>query len=278
MRRMKKSKIVGSLWMGLVMVGCGILAGASIPSAAYSVEIGGEEVGITVDFTYATKYIWRGYDVFYDDRPLFQPSVVIDWRGFSAGFYGLLSDGAEGDDGVEHFELDFGLGYERSFWEEERYALDISLDYTYFAYPNHHRSEVDGEEIALAVSMPNLIPLGPSILVPSYEMAYEWHGLEGGTNFDEGFIHTLGLSYAIPIPVLIPAQEEQAIDLSWNIAYNSGCYETDSSWTHTTIGASTTFEYGQFYFTPALYYQWSFEDTMNEEDEFYASFSAGFLF
>jgi len=174
--------------------------------------------------------------------------------------------------------LDYGLGYEHSFWEEERYALDVSLDYTYFSYPNFEHGKDDGQEIALSLSMPNLIPLGPSSLVPGYEIAYEWSGFQGGTDFDEGFIHTFGLSYAIPVPALIPSQEEQSIDLIWDIAYNAGYDGADPSWTHTTVGASTTFEYGDFYFTPALNYQWSFEDTMNDEDEFYASFSAGYRF
>ena len=39
----------------------------SLAVPGWAVEIGEEELGITADFTYVSKYIWKGYDLL-DDR------------------------------------------------------------------------------------------------------------------------------------------------------------------------------------------------------------------
>ncbi len=170
---------------------------------ANALEIGEEEVGVTLDFTYVTKYIWHGYDV-YDDDGSFQPSITVDYKGFYAGVWYAWPDAGEYD---EFSELDLFLGYERSFFEEERYALDSYISYTYFAFPKTN-SDVDAQEIALGVSMPNLLPIGPSSLVPSYEFFIDWDGVQSEDKIDNGVFHTLGLSYDFPITALISTQEE----------------------------------------------------------------------
>ena len=53
---------------------CAVLL-STVPANA--VDIGGETIGITTDFTYASKYLWHGYDIL-DDRTAFQPSVTVD--------------------------------------------------------------------------------------------------------------------------------------------------------------------------------------------------------
>jgi hypothetical protein len=72
--------------------------------------------------------------------------------------------------------------------------------------------------------------------------------------------------------------EEKVVSFSWDITYNSGVYGSKSGWSHTTVGVSTAFEWERFYFIPALHYQWSFEETVNDEDEFYMTLSLGPLF
>ena len=52
----------------------------------------------------------------------------------------------------------------------------------------------------------------------------------------------------------------------------------DGDWTHATVSASTTFEIGIFYVTPAIAYQFELDDAWNDEDELYGSLSSGFTF
>ena len=72
-------------------------------------------------------------------------------------------------------ELDYFCGYGMSFFGEEIYALDLSVTYTYFDYPQTN-SDGDVQEIALGVAAPNLIKICDSALVPSYTGCYEWSG------------------------------------------------------------------------------------------------------
>ncbi len=261
--------------VAVLCLGAMILTGIMFVEKSSAVEIAGEDLDITLDFTYATKYMWHGYDVF-DGNGSFQPSIDFAYMGFYTGVWAAYPDTSGYEDLTE---VDLYLGYGYTFFEEEQYALDTSITYTYFAFPKaSHKADLDAQEIALSTSMPNLIPLGPSSLVPSYTMYYLWDGVQGETpNFD-GFYHTFGLSYDIPIPALIPEQEEQAISLMWDITYNDGPFDTDSDWSYSTVGASTTFEWNNIYFTPGVYYQIELNDMVNDEDDFYAMFSVGYAF
>ncbi len=244
-------------------------------SSAFAVDIGDEELGINVDFTYATKYMWHGFDVF-DDHGAYQPSITFDYQGFFAGVWASYP-AASGFEDLS--EIDLYLGYERAFFEEEQYALDTSLTYTYFAFPKaNSAANLDAQEIAAGLAMPNLISLGPSSLVPSYTMYYLWDGVQGETPEFDGFYHTFGLSYDIPFPALLPEQEEQAISLMWDITYNDGPFATGSDWSYSRVGASTTFEWNGIYFTPGIYYQININDIVNNEDDLYATFSVGYTF
>jgi hypothetical protein len=93
-----------------------------------------------------------------------------------------------------------------------------------------------------------------------------------------GWFHTLGLSYDLPIPALIPDQKEQSLSFSWDITYNDGALGSNPGWSHITVGVSTQFEWKEVYFIPAVRYQWSLEETVDPEDEFYATFSVGYKF
>jgi hypothetical protein len=253
---------------------------AAVNNGAYAVEVGGEELGITLDVTYVTRYIWHGYDILEDDKGAWQPSITLSWRRFYFGIWGSWAD----DSGyVDSDELDYFIGYKRSILKGKRYALDMSAAYTYLDFPRSdsvsgYDGIADGQEVVLGVSMPYLLHLGNASLVPSYEAYFEWDGIQNSGDVDGGWVHKMGLSYDICFPALIANQKQQALILSWDIEYNEGVYKSDSDWSYTTLGLSTSFEWRGVSFTPSFNYQWSFEDTVNEEDEFYASFSLSYRF
>ncbi len=248
-------------------------------TAAPSIGTGEEDIGIDVEGGYVTKYIWQGYDLL-DDNGAWQTGITIDYKGFYAGVWGSWAD--KGGP-VSQDEYDYFAGYEREFLEETRYALDAFAQYTYFNYQQSNSTAADdaetgGQELAVGFSMPNLFPLGPSFVVPRYEGDFEWAGINPSAEVDKGWIHTVGLSYDIPVPELIPGQEEQFLSLGCNISYNDGVFGSAAGWSHSTANISTTFEWKGFSFTPIFYYQWSLEETVNEEDEFYTSFSLDYYF
>jgi len=261
-------------FMGLLILFVG-LTYAILLSSLDAVEIEGQEIGIDLDFTYVTKYLWHGYDLYANDIGAFQPSVTASWNGLYAQVWGSWAD----ESGyVDDSELDYLFGYEYTLWPEERYALAFNAWYNYFDYYKG-RDWQDAIELGLSLSLPNVIPLGPSHLVPHYTLFYDFDTGDTNPTFLDGFFHEFGLEYGIPIPELFPELEEQFLTLGWQITYEDGVYAgVDSGFTHTALSLSTSFQWKGFYFTPTLLYQWSMEDAVNPEDEFCARFSVGYRF
>ncbi len=231
-----------------------------------------DDLSATFDFTYASKYMWHGFDIF-NDHGSFQPSLTIQYQNFYAGVWAALPDSS----GFENLkEIDYYIGYDHSFLSEERYAIDVSLLYTYFDFPND--PSVEAQELAWGISLPQLIPLGESNLVPSYMGYYNTEGFTSNNVTDNGWFHDFGLSYSISLPSSPVTQDDQSLDLEWFITYNDGAFGTDSGFSHTEISVGTTWVWNSFYLSPKIAYQWSFEDTVNDEDDFYALVSTGVTF
>ncbi len=231
-------------------------------------------VGIGLDMAYVSKYMWRGYDV-YDDHGAFQPSITFDLfqTGLSANVwasYALESSFEELD------EIDYTIAYERSFFEDELYALDFGINYIFYDFPNANSDLSDSQEVGMSFALTGLPEIGPSPIVPSYYVAYLWAMSSGGP--EDGYYHIFGLSYDLPVPALIPDQEEQCLAFSADLTYNDGAFGVDSDFTHATIGVGTDFEYQGFTLSPFLNYQFSFEDAVNDEDDFYAGFTVSYAF
>ncbi|MBD3268171.1 hypothetical protein GF373_16020 [bacterium] len=238
-----------------------------------SADIGGAEIDITADFTYATKYMWHGYDIF-DGHGAYMPSIDFGYQGFNVGFWAAYPSSSGYEDLTE---FDYYISYGRSFFEDQVYAVDASVGYTYFDFPK--TSGFDASEVFLSVAFPSLIPIGPSTLVPSYTMYYDFEGFDSDqlTNI-EGFYNTFGLSYSLPIKPFLKDQEEQSLDFMFDITHDDGVYGAQSDWSYSTIGVSTTYDYKGFYFTPGINYQFNLNDIVNTEDDFYATFSVGYAF
>lgn len=257
---------------------CFLLSGNMVYSqeSAESDESSEPRLGVTVDFTYVSQYMWKGYDIYKGDGA-FQPSVTLDYAGFYVGAWGSWADSSGHVDGNE---IDYYGGYKRDFFEDQWYAVSAYLVYTYYAYPMTGDSG-DAQEITAGVAFPNMIPLGPASLVPLYKSTYVWDGIQSESELDNGWMHTFGLTYDIPIAAWIPDQEEQSIHLLWDITYNDGFAGCYSAWSHSTVGVSTTLEWKGFYLTPAINYQWSFDEgpkSVNTEDEIYGGISIGYSF
>jgi len=71
---MKKGMIFTTVMMVLAVCGVGRAQG---------------DLGVTLDATWVSKYIWRGFDRL-DDKAAFQPSVMLDLfnTGFNVGVWG----------------------------------------------------------------------------------------------------------------------------------------------------------------------------------------------
>ena len=98
-----------------------------------------------------------------------------------------------------------------------------------------------------------------------------------------GFIHVLGLGYDFTVPGFLPDAPEQTLSFTWDVTYNDGTgsglgafptgSDVDHDWSHMLWGVSTAIECYPGTFTPALYYQTSMDDSVNDEDEFWVGLS-----
>lgn len=234
------------------------------------------KLGIDLDATYVSKYIWRGYDLF-DDHAAFQPSVNLDLfdTGFSINVWGSIPMGTGSNghgDGINIWqEYDYTAAYAYSFFEDEIYALDFGVNYIYFHFPKLNHM-ADTQEIGAGVAMPNLLKIGDSALVPSYYAGKLWPTSSGAGDVAGGY-HSFALSYDLAIP-----ETDYSLSLFTDINYNDGLFGSDNDWSHATFGISTSVEVGPVTVTPFLNYQASMDDSVNDEDELYGGISVSFSF
>ncbi len=94
-----------------------------------------------------------------------------------------------------------------------------------------------------------------------------------------GWFHILGLSYDLPIEGLLPDTPEQILHLSAAMVYNDEVLSSETDWSHAVFGISTDFDLGNdCTLTPGVYYQDSWEDTVNPSDEFWATVGVSYAF
>ncbi len=257
----------------------GLLVLWSVAAVANAANIGGQEVGVTVDTTYTTKYIWRGFDIL-DDKAAFQPSVNFDLgNGFSFNVWGSLAGSSKGDGSkstVDAEEWDYTLAYSNSINEGCSSKTDYTIGWRFYDYPDMASNDADLQEVFLSVAMPELVGGG---VTPHAAFMQMWPSEGSGAVHDySGAIYLVGLTYGFSLD----SAPELPMTFGWDIVYNdgTGADAVDSDWSHMvwSLSTSMTCPMTGASVTPAIYYQNSFEDTVNTEDEFWASISYSFNF
>jgi len=244
-----------------------------------------------VGATWDSQYVWRGFDVFRDASAL---HVLADMSLFDSGF---------GVSAVGHQSLSDAFGSLQR-WDGTLYyqnvlggggplATNFRLGYVYYYYPKlNFGLTQDLMEGHVVLSWPNLLPI-PG-LQPSYVFAYMWPGMSNpwaeqvtprfGHN-STGMFHIAMLDYAFTVPSIIPRMDEQVLRLHSELVYNSGVSpfgtKVSSGFSDAVVGASTDFAFGaarNIVLTPAVYYQFSLEETVNPDNEFWAGISLKYAF
>jgi hypothetical protein len=226
------------------------------------------KLGIELDATWVSKYIWHGQDL-YDDHAAFQPSINFELyqTGFSVNVWGstACSSGF-----VQSDEFDYSVAYQNEIFNDTPIKTDFEIRWLYYDYHRISSDEADCQELDLSLCWPEALPFG---LTPTYIITYLYAAKECSPASSlemEGFTHTLGFTYDCNVP-----QTELPLTFSWDITYNDGQggSDIDHDWSHITWGLSSGIDFGPGSFTPAAYYQTSMEESVNNEDEFWVSLS-----
>lgn len=270
-REMSKRMILCVLFVFL----CGSMAiGQEVGEGPAGTDSEAEALGITLDATFVSQYIWRGYDVF-DDSAAFQPSVNWDIAdtGFSVNVWASQPFGSSNE---EIRELDTTLAYGTTLFAEEAYAVDLGVNYLYFDYYRAN-SHIDLHELGGWVFFPSLLTIGDQVFVPSYYVGKDWPN-ESSTPGVSGWFHVLGVSTDVVVPGLSEDDWFQTLSLGADVTYNDGAFGADHDWSHVTLSLSTSLPVGPVTLTPALYYQVSMDDSVNPDDELYGGLSVTYGF
>ena len=251
----------------------------------------------TISLSYLNKYIWRGFDYYGDDHSAYRADLDVDLYGTGFGVEVLWARPFSAP--LENSEtLGVGLYYGNSCYQDETYVTDFKIGWAYYGYPDEPRNgnptsmrgqAADMQELYLTLSWPKICPAG---VVPSYTIVDMWpsEGKSRARN-NAGLLHILGLGYDFDVPGVLPDTPEQKVHLSAETVYNSGAApgtipgpgvtgsKIDHDWSHALFGISTDFNLTEsLVFTPALYYQSSWEDSVNTEDQCWFTLGLAYKF
>ena len=254
--------------------------------AAAGVTQGGEGqlrgmAGLGVD----SQYIWRGFDVYPDKGAV---HLMADLDFFQSGFGVNVTGHRATAGGFENGERwDYTLYYQTGIYAGEPHATNIRAGYVYYNYPDHSMDWFDLQEGHLILSWPNALPVEG--LQPSYVLVKIWPSKGAGSRGKlghnaSGWLHILMLDYGFMVPGILPERPEQLIKVHSELVYNDGFHPAGrnviNTWSHAVLGVSTDFDLGYgFTLTPAVYYQRTFERTVNLDDnELWAGLSVRYAF
>jgi hypothetical protein len=256
--------------MALLVLG-GIYSAIARGDDSSATNLNEKSYPITTDVTWASAYIMDGFSIG-GDHPVFQPSVRVGMplTGVSLMFWSSLQVDRSNQ---QYDELDLMARYSHDFVTSHGTSLNLHGYYDYWTYPKLNvptnvspgssaeaPSSMRGSKVNAGVSATNLIPLGGSFLVPSYNLYYWIYWAQNSIDqWQGGAHHEFLLEYYHSIPKLSDGIQYQYVGASGSINYNDGAFGTQSAWSHSTASVSTGVYALSCIFSLSLNRQWAFE-------------------
>jgi len=239
-----------------------------------------KSLGMTADLTLASKYMTDGFNVG-GNHPAWMPSLAVNTTvpGLYFQFWSALPVDR---DNQQFDEYDFMARYSRDFFDGSLCKLNLHGYYDYWVYPHdEYTTNENGETIAAqskrgqkvhaGLSLLELFPLFGSYLVPSYNYYY-WFPDQADL-FRSGAHQEFALSYTHALPVFIPGATKQDVTLGGSLNYHDGAFGVQSGWSHTTALLGTSADLFGCTLGASINYQWSYIESVDPENEFWATLS-----
>ena len=247
----------------------------------------------SVDFTYQSKYIWRGFDV-YGDKSAMQPSIDLDLFGTGLGI-NMMGHRANSSGHENAERWDYTLYYQNGLFMDETYAIMYRLGWVYYNFPDLRSSQADLQEIHTVLSFPKMIPAG---IVPTYVLVKLWPNSSGSLvakNLDlsilqpskgtaSGWAHIFMLDYPMTVGGILPDTPEQVFNLHTELVFNDGVgpggQDADHDWSNVVFGVSTGVNLTEeLVMTPGVYHQITMDSSVNDDkDETWVNLSMTYKF
>lgn len=190
-----------------------------------SEKLTSSEFSFQLDF--ASRYIWRGFDMNPDNHPVLKPSVTwqLGQSGFALNFWGSISLHDQ-----RYTETDFTLMY--TFKTPEYLTLSAGFTHYgwYFNEPFSFKNNTS-QEFYLAAGLPTLL------FKPALTVFYD-------VSTGSGLYMTLDLGHSVAL------RERLGLDFSARLAYNARQWIDESGFSDLTLGISLPYKTGKTTLAP----------------------------
>jgi hypothetical protein len=245
----------------------GLLAWMSLGLPAQALS---SESRLTADLTVASKYVTGGYQIGGDD-PVMQPSVSYELgKGFSLmAWSALRMDRTQ----REFDEVDLFGRYSKDLFQGSAHALNLHGFYDFWFYPGSGANMRKGNKLHAGASLPELIPLAGSHLVPSYN-AYYWIYWDQNRRdrYQGGAQHEFLLQYAHELPRFFSAAPVY-VGASGSVSYGDGAFDTRPGWSHSIAQLGSSVYFRDWTLSLSLNRQWTYQATVNPSNELWSMLS-----
>jgi hypothetical protein len=240
-----------------------------ILSIVGTVQAEGDDIGVTLELEYRSKWLSKGAEV-YGQQGAFFPTIDLDFYGTGFGTR-ITHRSAFGSGYVDKQRFDYRSYYKSVLFEDQSYATNynISAGYEHYYGLARDKSYTTWEWI-FAFSWPNILPEG---FIPRYIAHYEYaagsdYTKQNGADIPSGWVHRFILGYDLETPQ-VPAP----LHLSSEVAYTDGLGGADHDWSYATFGVSTRVEIAEnMSFVPGVYQQVTMDDSVNKRKDITYSF------
>jgi hypothetical protein len=267
---------------GMVMKTKAILMAALVLMTVAGLAQAQDDIGGTLDLTYQSAYMFRGYDMYAGKHGegAIQPSIDLDLGG-GFGFLTLMSRANTSD--YENKEwFNYRLYYGDSMMMDQPCQTDWEVGFNYFNFPDLPDKAADMHEFYGKFSWPNMFENG---VVPYYGVYRSWPD-EGGSTFGQdagGWMHQLGMSYDMTMEGMTADMPEMVVTMMAEVWHNGSAWghlntqlatgttdvatDVDHDWSHFVLGATTEMPVGEWVMSPGIFYQHTMEDDVTDQPD-----------
>jgi hypothetical protein len=234
-----------------------------------------EQLGVTFDLTYLSKWLSKGVEAYGSHGALFK---TVDLDFWDSGFgLKVTHRNAFGSGYVDQQRFDYRPYYNGRLFEDTSYTMNYNLSAGYEHYPRRDRKSANTTwEWIFAFSWPNILPEG---FTPSYIAHYEYaagenYTKQSGADIPSGWVHRFILGYDLKV-----LEAAEPLRLSGELAYTDGLGGAEHDWSYATFGVSTELKItNNLSFLPGVYHQISMEDSVATHDVTYTGLSMRYKF
>lgn len=206
-----------------------------------------------IDFL--SRYIWRGFDLNPDNKPVIQPSVTFGFEesGFSVNFWGSFSF-----EDRELNELDMTFAYD--FNMSEDLALSIGfVHYGWYFARNFDFKDNTTQELYLSAILQRVA------LHPSMSVYYDFGN-------GDGIYLQFGISHSLKV------NKTSILELGAALGYNGGQWIEDTGFSDIGILASLPLKVGNTSISPVLGLSFILLDEVNRNTDYEIWFGVSVIF